>query len=125
MAKTYCIVKDGDIVNVIVASERFITKYARRNTDVKAIENTDTKVGMVGGLYDEKSDRFIPAKPYKQWVLDEKTLKWKSSKEVPKDNKEYVWDEKLDKWEDIDAYKLKYKNDNTKPDKEDVKIKPK
>jgi len=125
MAKTYCIVKDGDIVNVIVASERFITKYARRNTDVKAIENTDTKVGMVGGLYDEKSDTFIPAKPYRQWVLDEKTLKWKSSKEVPKDNKEYVWDEKLDKWEDIDAYKLKYKNDNTKPDKEDVKIKPK
>lgn len=125
MGKQYSIVKDGEVVNIIVASERFIAKYVRRNPDVKIVEHTETNVGMVGGLYDETTKTFIPAKPYRQWVLDTKDLKWVAPKEEPKDNKEHVWDEKLDKWEDIDAYKLKYKNDNTKPDKEDVKIKPK
>lgn len=113
----YSVIENDIVINVIEADEDYIKKIVRRNPLSKCKKHEGDNKGMKGGLLDDKTQKFIPIKPYDDWVLDKRTLEWKSPKDSPKDNKEYQWDAETKDWLDIEEYKLKYRTKSPKTDK--------
>lgn len=52
----------------------------------------------IGFKYDERLDAFIEPKPFKSWMLNPETCKWKAPIPYPKDGKAYHWDDEHIKW---------------------------
>lgn len=53
------------------------------------------KYAGIGDTYDEELDRFISAKPFPSWILNN-DFNWVAPKERPDGN--YDWDESLGEW---------------------------
>jgi hypothetical protein len=53
---------------------------------------------VVGYIYDDQLDAFIPPKPYSSWVLNQETGFWEAPLPYPQDNNKYVWDEDKLSW---------------------------
>ena len=58
---------------------------------------------VVGGVYDETRNAFIPPQPYPSWVLDEDTCLWDAPVPYPDDGLYYDWDGDTVSWVQIDA----------------------
>ena len=56
---------------------------------------------VIGGIYDESRDAFIPPKPFDSWILDEEKCTWKAPIEYPGDG-QYIWDEPNLSWLQLD-----------------------
>ena len=52
----------------------------------------------IGHKYDKARDAFIPPRPFKSWLLDEKTCLWQAPVPMPTDGKMYAWDELVQNW---------------------------
>ena len=105
-------VKDGIVINVIVADQEFINNLV----DVEAGEwiqtsyNTYRGQHKLGGtplrknfaginwIYDEDKDMFSPPQPYPSWTIDDATGFWKAPTAQPDDGNKYDWNESTKSW---------------------------
>jgi hypothetical protein len=111
-------IKDGKVVRVIVCNDINWARETLGGEWVQTSYNTrggvhyepnsgnpskDQKKALrknfagIGYTYDKEKDAFIPPKPYKSWVLGEKTCQYKAPKEMPK-GKMCNWDEEKQDW---------------------------
>ena len=95
-------IKDGRVVRVIVADQKFIDSGLvgdPKEWIETAIDDSLRKnYAGIGHTYDQSLDAFVPPKPYASWTLDTDACKWQSPKPSPKDGKFYLWDEPTLDW---------------------------
>ena len=110
----YAKVKNGKVVNVIVAEPEFFDTFIDDTPGewVQTSYNTAGGVHKLGGTplrknfagvgytYDKTRDAFIPQKPFASWVLNETTCLWEPPIVKPNTGN-YEWNEEL------------YQSDNT------------
>ena len=110
----YAKVKNGKVVNVIVAEPEFFETFIDDTPGewVQTSYNTVGGVHKLGGTplrknfagvgytYDKTRDAFIPQKPFASWVLNETTCLWEPPIVKPTTGN-YEWNEEL------------YQSDNT------------
>ena len=99
MIKTYAeIDSDNKVINTIVASESFIVSL--NGIFIECTEST--KIGSLGMTYNKEKNKFIHAKPFSSWILDEETSEWNSPVgDKPNDGKLYMWDESAQNWVEL------------------------
>jgi len=60
----------------------------------------------IGFSYDPERDAFIPPKPFKSWVLNEETCRWKAPVDYPEDGQDYFWNEDIVNWELVETEEI-------------------
>ena len=109
----YAKVKDGVVVQVIVAEPEFFETFVDTSPGewIQTSYNTHGGVHSFGGTplrknfafigctYDRVRDAFIPKKPYQSWVLNEETCLWEAPTPCPAG--EFRWDESEHQWVSI------------------------
>jgi hypothetical protein len=104
-------VKDGIVVEVIVAEPEFFTNFVDSSPGewIQTSYNTYGGVHLLGGTplrknyagigytYDKEKDAFIPPKAFNSWVLNEDTCLWQPPIPIPSDGN-YEWNEQLANW---------------------------
>lgn len=114
----YAKVKDGKVVQVIVAEQDFFETFI----DVSPGQWIQTSYNTRGGVhygadgqpdggealrknyagidytYDSLLDAFIPPKPYDSWILNEETCLWEPPVAHPDDPRPHYWDEANQQW---------------------------
>ena len=113
----YAKVRDGIVVQVIVAEAEFFDTFVDTSpgTWIQTSYNTHGGVHSGGGSplrknfagigysYDKARDAFIPPRTYPSWVLDEDTCQWEPPVAMPQDGKRYAWDEAAQEWGEVPA----------------------
>lgn len=115
MTTRFAQVKNGTVINVIVADQTFIDGLPKEEnvewvqTDRDTFRNKHLYGGTplrgnfatIGGLYDKEKDIFTQAKPGSDWVLDS-SLEWQPPIPYPMNNEDveyldlrYEWNEDL------------------------------
>jgi hypothetical protein len=106
-------VKDGIVVNVIVAEQDFIDTLPDAEDWVQTSYNTHGGINLKGGtalrknyasigmIYDAQRDAFYAPSPFKSWLLNEESCLWESPVAIPDDKKMYKWDEAKLVWNEI------------------------
>jgi len=97
-------VKDGIVVECIVADQEFMDSY-RDNTPGTWLETKEDasirkNYAGIGYTYDAENDAFIAPKPFESWILNETTFQWEAPTEMPSDGKNYVWNETNQQWDE-------------------------
>ena len=118
----YAKVKDGIVINVIVAEPDFFTNLVETEPGewIQTSYNTfggihiDPNTGLpsedqskalrknyasIGFTYDKIKDAFIPPKPYNSWTLNETTCLWEAPVAYPTDGQIYRWNETNQTWD--------------------------
>ena len=104
------------VVNVIVADEEYVNKFAGEpNIEyVQTSYNTVNGVHLSGGTplrknyaavgytYDRDRDAFYPSQPYASWILNETTCRWEAPVEIPDNDTEYTWNEDNQSWDEVE-----------------------
>tara|TARA_Y100001937_G_C7105088_1_gene324518 strand:- start:88 stop:435 length:348 start_codon:yes stop_codon:yes gene_type:complete len=107
-------VKDGIVIQVIVAEQEFVDNYIDNIPGewVQTSYNTKGGVHLLGGTplrknyagkgytYDKKRDAFIPPKPYPSWTLNEDTCLWEPPVPHP-EGKARQWNEENQSWDEM------------------------
>jgi hypothetical protein len=98
-------VKDGIVVECIVADQDFIDSYIDTSAGTWLETREDGSIRKnyagIGYTYDAQKDAFIAPKPFESWVLNNTTYQWKAPTEMPSDGKHYVWNETDKKWNEV------------------------
>jgi hypothetical protein len=95
MIKTYAeIDSNNKVINTILAPESFVTSMPGI-----FIECTEaTKMGSLGMTYNKEKNKFVHAKPFPSWTLNENSLEWDSPVAKPDQENPYMWDEDAQAW---------------------------
>ena len=119
----YAKVKDGIVVNVIVAELEFFQTFVDSSPGEWIQTSYNTRAGIhykpntnepsedqskalrknfasIGFTYDKQRDAFISLKPYENWILDEFSCLWIPPITRPTDGKKHVWNQELNLWEE-------------------------
>tara|TARA_B100000941_G_C28345262_1_gene468866 strand:+ start:234 stop:593 length:360 start_codon:yes stop_codon:yes gene_type:complete len=113
----YAKVKDGIVVQVIVAEENFFKTFVDDSPGewIQTSYNTLGGKHLLGGKplrknyaavgysYDKEKDAFIPPKRYDSWVLNKDTCLWEPPVAMPDDGKFYDWDESAKGWQLVEV----------------------
>jgi len=114
-------VKDGEVVQVIVAEPEFFETFVDTSPGEWIQCSYNTKYGIhwdpethqpsadqskalrknfpgTGFLYDKSKDAFYEKRPFPSWTLDEFSCIWVPPVPLPNDSKYYVWDESEQNW---------------------------
>ena len=83
------------VTNIIVAESAEDATTATEKTCVEITEATGA--ADIGGTYDSRKGKFIPAKPYDSWTLNSNN-RWEAPVSHPEDGKSYYWDEPTTSW---------------------------
>lgn len=98
-------VKDGIVVECIVADQDFIDSYIDTSAGTWLETKEDGSIRKnyagIGFTYDAQNDAFIAPKPFESWVLNNTTYQWKAPTEMPSDDKHYVWNETDKQWDEV------------------------
>ena len=109
-------VKDGVVVNVIVADQEFVD--ALEGTWIQTSYNTHGNVHLgqdgepdegialrknfagLGFIYDSTADGFHSPEPFPSWNLNSTTFEWEPPVEKPDNTPDgfYEWDEEITNW---------------------------
>jgi len=103
---------NGIVTQVIVAEQSFIDSGTLGDPSEWVQTSYNTREGKhklngmplrknyaaVGYTYDKARDAFLPPKPFKSWVLDEKKGTWTAPVVKPADKKFYEWNEERVEW---------------------------
>lgn len=75
--------ENGIILQIIVSSHEFID--TKPFGDGIYIENTNEikNEPMIGGIYDEELNAFLPIKPYESWIINPETYQWEPPTKPP------------------------------------------
>lgn len=99
MIKTYAeLDSNNKVINTLIASESFISSMPGI-----FIECTEaTRMGSLGMTYNKEKNKFVYAKPFPSWTLNEDSLEWESpAGNKPNDGKPYVWNEESQNWQEL------------------------
>lgn len=117
----YAKVRDGIVVDVIVADASFFetfkdttpgrwiqTSYNTRggiyylpDSDIPSPDQSKAlrkNFASIGYSYSFDLDAFIPPKPYPSWTLNTETCLWVAPVPYPNDGQYYYWDEQTQTW---------------------------
>jgi hypothetical protein len=114
----YAFVKDGRVVDVIVAEQDFIDQLPGTGTGSWIQTSYNTRGGVhygpdgqpdggvalrknfagIGYHYDAEQDAFYPPRPYDTWILNMDTLTWQPPVAYPEDGNLYRWDPATNNW---------------------------
>jgi hypothetical protein len=112
-------VKNGQVVNVIVADQDVIdsgmfgigwlqTSYnTHGNVHYGPDGKPDGGIALrgnyagIGYTYNEEYDVFYAPQPYPSWVLNYTTWLWEAPIPAPQDGKPYQWDEETLSWKEV------------------------
>lgn len=117
----YAKVRDGIVVDVIVANASFFetfkdttpgrwiqTSYNTRggvyylpDSDIPAPDQSKAlrkNFASIGYSYSFDLDAFIPPKPFPSWTLNTETCLWVAPVPYPNDGQYYYWDEQTQTW---------------------------
>ena len=118
----YAFVRDGLVVDVIVAEQDFIDLITQQALDrnptgtgewIQTSYNTHAGQHTAGGtplrknfaaigyLYDPEADAFYPPKPYDTWILDTDTYQWRAPVPYPEDQGLCAWDPATNTWQPV------------------------
>ena len=103
---TFAQVKNGTVINVIVAEQDFIDTLPSEE-NIEWIKTEPSNYAQIGGIYDKSKNVFCSVKPGIDWTLD-KYNEWQPPIPYPSfwdenvDLADYLWDDDL------------YQKDNTK-----------
>jgi hypothetical protein len=115
----YAKVRDGEVVQVIVAEPEFFQSFVDSSPGewIQTSYNTKGGIHLLGGTplrknfagigftYDKDRDAFIPPKPYNSWTLNEDTCDWEPPTPYPTveegDETKYKWNESTTSWDVI------------------------
>ena len=90
------------VLRVVVAEKEYIDSGKMGDpsrfveTDMEGRKNI--RYAGIGYTFDNGRSAFIPPKPHKSWVLDEKSKDWRAPKEMPRTSKKHNWDESKLEW---------------------------
>jgi hypothetical protein len=105
MSKYWAKVRDGLVVNVIVAEESFFDTFVDDSAGTWIETKTDGSIRKnyagIGFSYDQGRDAFIPPQPYPSWTLNEDTCRWECPVAHPNDGNIYEWNETDQQWDEI------------------------
>lgn len=104
------------VVNVIVADEEYVNKFANEpnieyvQTSYNTVNGVHSNGGTplrknyaaIGYTYDRDLDAFYPSQPYASWTLNETTCRWEAPVAMPTDDNYYTWNEDNQAWETSD-----------------------
>ena len=98
-------VKDGIVVECIVADQDFIDSYIDTSAGTWLETREDGSIRKnyagIGYTYDATNDAFIEPKPFDSWVLNEETFRWEAPVEHPDDGNTYIWNEETQTWDEV------------------------
>lgn len=98
-------VKDGIVVECIVADQEFIDSYVDNTPGTWLETKQDGSIRKnyagIGYTYDAENDAFIAPKPFNSWVLNNTTFQWEAPVAIPDDGKHYVWNETDQQWDEV------------------------
>lgn len=92
---------NNNVVNVEMTDEVWVAEFIKDNPSsvfryIK--ETTDTKLASVDGTYDQENNKFIAAKPYSNWVLND-DFDWIPPIAKPDGN--YQWNQASNEWQEF------------------------
>lgn len=114
----YAFVRDGRVVDVIVAEQDFIDQLPATGTGSWIQTSYNTHGGVhygpdgqpdggvalrenfagIGYHYDSNLDAFYPPRPYDTWILNMDTLLWEAPVDYPADGHLYQWNPATNNW---------------------------
>lgn len=108
----YAKVRDGKVIDVIVADQNFIDNMIDTSPGTWIQTSYNTRAGVhinngtplrknyagVGYIYDSARDAFYEPKPYPSWTLDENSCTWQPPVDYPDDGQKYYWNEETSSW---------------------------
>jgi hypothetical protein len=99
MIKTYAeLDSNNKVINTILAPESFIVSL--NGIFIECTEST--RMGSLGMTYNKEKNKFVYAKPFPSWTLNEDSLEWESpAGDKPNDEKAYVWNEESQNWQEL------------------------
>jgi hypothetical protein len=96
---------DLDGTQVGGSSEAWESFYSNRKGQVckrtSYNNNYRKNYALIGSLYSEEFDVFIPPQIYNSWVLNEETFKWEPPIPMPTSGGRYEWSESTLNWVEI------------------------
>ena len=99
-------VKDGIVIQVIVAEQEFVDNYIDNEPGIWVQTSYNGSIRKnyagIGYTYDPQRDAFIPPKQYESWILNEDTCLWEPPIAYPTDGKIYKWNENNQSWDEIE-----------------------
>jgi hypothetical protein len=98
-------VKDGIVIECIVADQDFIDSYIDTSAGTWLETREDGSIRKnyagIGFTYDAQNDAFIAPKPFESWVLNEETFIWECPVAYPDDGNRYNWNETDQQWDEV------------------------
>jgi hypothetical protein len=98
-------VKDGIVIECIVADQDFIDSYMDTSAGTWLETREDGSIRKnyagIGYTYDAQNDAFIAPKPFESWVLNETTFQWEPPVAYPDDGNRYNWNETDQQWDEV------------------------
>ena len=98
-------VKDGVVIESIIASPEFIDSYVDSTPGTWLETKQDGSIRKnyagIGYTHDAENDAFIAPKPFNSWVLNNTTFQWEAPVAIPDDGKHYVWNETDQQWDEV------------------------
>lgn len=111
-------VKDGRVINVIVAEQEFIDTFVDNIPGEWIQTSYNTRAGIhygpngepdggvalrgnfagIGFVYNKNHDVFYTPSPFPSWTMDTTTWTWTPPVPHPTDDKFYSWDEQQKTW---------------------------
>lgn len=89
---------NNNVINTITGTDSFILSMPSIFIECTEI----TGHGSIGMTYNKEKNKFVHAKPFESWILNEETLEWHSPVgDKPNDGKLYIWDEESKNWIEI------------------------
>ena len=96
-------VKNGIVIEVMVADQEFIDSYVDSTPGNWLETRKDGSIRKnyagIGFSYDSTRDAFIPPQPYPSWTLNEDTCLWEAPVACPDDGNMYIWNETDQQWD--------------------------
>jgi len=98
-------VKNGIVIEVMVADQEFIDSYVDSTPGNWLETRKDGSIRKnyagIGFSYDSTRDAFIPPQPYPSWTLNEDTCLWEPPVAYPTDGNMYNWNETDQQWDEV------------------------
>ncbi|CAB4137622.1 hypothetical protein UFOVP327_40 [uncultured Caudovirales phage] len=114
----YAFVRDGFVIDVIVADQAFIDQLPDTGTGQWLLTDPNTRGGVhygadgqpdggvpvrknfagIGYIYNSELDEFYPPRPYDTWTLDSATGTWVPPVPYPEDGNLYQWNPSTNNW---------------------------
>jgi hypothetical protein len=107
-------VKDGKVVQVIVAEKEFFDTFVDTSAGTWLQTSYNTLANQhpegrplrgnyagIGYTYDATNDVFYAPQPYPSWTLNNTTWTWEAPVAMSTDGKIYKWNESITNWEEV------------------------